>query len=58
VARPVPIEIDFEMMFDVVSSAAWIIFAPVLVLAVVSQCDREHFAAGLASFKTTPGISC
>src|SRR5260370_7808390 len=56
VARPVPTEIDFERMFDVVSSAAWIIFAPVswcwplLASAIESTSPRD-----LRPFKTTPG---
>src|SRR5438045_6972376 len=49
-------EIDFEMMFDVVSSAAWIIFAPVswcwplLASAIDSTSPRDF-----RPFKTTPG---
>ena len=47
---------DLEMMLEVVSSAAWIIFAPVSwCWPLFGQRDREHFAARLRPFMTTPG---
>src|SRR5439155_12813047 len=56
VARPVPIEIDFEMMLEVVSSAAWIIFAPVswccpLFASAIERTSPRAFRP----FRTTPG---
>ena len=55
-ARPCPTEIDFEMMLDVVSSAAWIIFAPVSWCwpSLASAMEMTSPRA-LRPFRTTPG---
>src|ERR1700678_2084505 len=56
VARPVPTEIDLEMMLLLVSSAAWIILAPVSwCWPLLARAMERTSPRALRPFRTTPG---